>query len=982
MLSVFSVSAFAPVPLNLRLSMEQRNTRSYLFFQPKHLLTKRPVLEIRQWIKTPAGITAGEQPLDKKSLKTYFPKLTEDGIKLILGFTRAELQKTELALINQSLYLHNEEERNRLRKKGMVRHLQTLFSSLRHYVQHLELHHPVTTAGSAAIQTLKCSLHHYSVELAFAVIEKEAHYAFLVSVVNGKEKKAISGYKRYHFFLEKENVYYQLSSKSYEAAEWLEEQEQQQWTKEDTSKIKEAASFLKEKGLVVDDSSLESGEQLIAEPQGQVLLSELNNTFLKLEPRFLYDGYVVDGPFEATSKVSQNGTTINIARHKEKEEELVSFLRSLHPKFSSQNNGFFYLNFDEAQKKGWFLNVYHRLLEMEIDLPGVDLLKHFRYSTHKAETTVKQLKTEGNWITLSFQLKFGKEKIPLHYLQKSLFNGQKAILLKDGSFGVLGDEWMKQYGQLLRHGKAGKEEIYVPRWLFMSEEIDTGTQQQTNTTEPPVKTTISQDWFAKWKQWEKQTEPLFAIPAALKIKNLRPYQQKGYEWLRLLSEIGGSGCLADDMGLGKTVQTIAFLLHKLEINPAGKHLVVAPASLLYNWQEELKKFAPAVQSLVFHGAKREEEELVNPDYPVIITSYGTLRQDSEKLIGTTWSTVVIDESHHIKNPSAQITRTVWQLSAETKIALSGTPVMNGTEDLFSQVHFLLPGLLGSAEFFRREYAIPIKLKGDKEKAGVLQKLIKPFVLRRTKEQAAPDLPAKTESILWCEMETEQRTAYESIKEDIRGNILLDIEQNGLNKGKMSVLAGLTKLRQLCNSCELVKDEDLFAYSSIKTKILIEELKSIIPQHRALVFSQFTSMLDLLERDLQKENIPVIRLDGQTNAAERQKLVASFQQEESEAAVFLISLKAGNAGLNLTRADYVFLFDPWWNTAVENQAIDRTHRIGQQQAVFAYRLICKDSIEEKIIKMASGKKKIAEDLITADEGFVKSLTLDDIRYLLE
>ena len=264
----------------------------------------------------------------------------------------------------------------------------------------------------------------------------------------------------------------------------------------------------------------------------------------------------------------------------------------------------------------------------------------------------------------------------------------------------------------------------------------------------------------------------------------------------------------------------------------------------------------------------------------------------------------------------------------------------------------------------------------------MQKLIRPFVLRRTKQQAAPHLPEKTESILWCEMESDQRAAYESIKENVRGNILMDIRENGLNKGKMSVLAGLTKLRQICNSCELVNDEDVFAYDSIKTKVLIDELKTIIPQHRALVFSQFTSMLDLLERDLQKEGIKYIRLDGQTKIAERQELVSEFQNEASDVAVFLLSLKAGNAGLTLTAADYVFLFDPWWNTAVENQAIDRTHRIGQQSHVFAYRMICKDSIEEKIMKMAAGKKKLAEDLITAEEGFVKSLTLDDIKYLLE
>jgi SNF2 family DNA or RNA helicase len=308
--------------------------------------------------------------------------------------------------------------------------------------------------------------------------------------------------------------------------------------------------------------------------------------------------------------------------------------------------------------------------------------------------------------------------------------------------------------------------------------------------------------------------------------------------------------------------------------------------------------------------------------------------------------------------------------------------MNNTEDLYSQFQFLLPGLLGSSAFFRTTYALPIQINGDAAKAELLKKIIKPYVLRRTKEQAAPDLPAKTESIIWCEMEADQRAAYESIKENVRSTVLGEIEVQGLAKGKLSVLAGLTKLRQVCNSAELVKDEDLFCSDSIKTKLLIDELKNIIPQHRALVFSQFTSMLDLLERDLQQAGISTIRLDGKTAPTQRSALVNSFQQDEVKAGVFLISLKAGNAGLNLTKADYVFLFDPWWNTAVENQAIDRTHRIGQQQAVFAYRLICRGSIEEKIIRMANKKNSIAAEIVSVDDGFVKTLSLEDIHYLLE
>jgi superfamily II DNA or RNA helicase len=949
--------------------MDNRNTKTYLLFQPKHLFTKRPMLEIRQLIKTPSGITPGEQPLNRAQLKVFFPNLTDEGMKTLLGFSKWEWQKTEADIVGQSQYIKDEKERSLVQKKAMTRKLQAMMSAVRQ-LQGVEFYHP-------AAQTVKCVFYSYPVELAFHAIAEEEHFQLEIYVVKGKERMPLTEFKRYHFLLETESCYYQLTSKSHDAIEWLQQQNSSEWTTNDPTVFEQVLNKLREWELKVDASIIAKGEELIAEPQPQVMLSELNNTFLKLEPRFVYDGYVVDGPFEEITKQQSADKTISIVRHKQKEEELVEFLRSLHEKFANQSNGFFYLNFAEAQKKGWFLKVYHKLLEMNIDLLGIDLMKHFRYSPHIAETVISKQEVEGNWICVSMTVQFGKEAIPLNYLQKSLMNGQKAVMLKDGSLGVLGEEWLKQYGMMIRHGKVRKEELLVPKWLLMSE-----ATVETSGADASIKTDISAAWYSKWKQWEKQEDALYALPKGLTVEQLRPYQQKGYEWLRLLSEIGGSGCLADDMGLGKTLQTIAFLLHKIEEQPTDQHLVVAPASLLYNWQKELEKFAPEVTAVVFHGAGRDEDELKDANNKIIITSYGTLRQDVELLQTIPWNTIVIDESQNIKNPSAQITKATWQLVAKTKIALSGTPVMNGTGDLFSQMHFLLPGLLGSNDFFRREYAIPIEQKGDAEKAQALQKLIRPFVLRRTKEQAAPDLPAKTESILWCEMETDQRAAYESIKENVRGNVLMEINENGLNKGKMSVLAGLMKLRQICNSCELVNDEDVFAYDSIKTKVLIDELKTIIPQHRALVFSQFTSMLDLLERDLQKEGIKYIRLDGQTKISERQELVTQFQHEESDVAVFLLSLKAGNAGLTLTKADYVFLFDPWWNTAVENQAIDRTHRIGQQSQVFAYRMICKDSIEEKIMKMAAGKKKLAEDLITAEEGFVKSLTLDDIKYLLE
>ena len=307
-------------------------------------------------------------------------------------------------------------------------------------------------------------------------------------------------------------------------------------------------------------------------------------------------------------------------------------------------------------------------------------------------------------------------------------------------------------------------------------------------------------------------------------------------------------------------------------------------------------------------------------------------------------------------------------------------MVNNTFDLYSQLNLVLPGMFGSREFFKKEYADPIDRFGDEEKMQSLQRLIAPFVLRRTKEQVAADLPEKTESILWCAMNSRQREMYEAIREQVRGNLLTGIQQHGIAQSKLAVIQGILKLRQICNSPLLLPEEERTAADSIKLDVLFEELENILGGHKVLVFSQFTSMLDLIAEKCQQKNMAYFHFDGQTPAARRMEMVNAFQQEDSSTHLFLISLKAGNAGITLTAADYVFLFDPWWNEAVQQQAIDRTHRIGQTKRVFAYKMICKDSIEEKIIQLQRKKKQLSADLISADEGFIQQLTEEDIAYL--
>jgi SNF2 family DNA or RNA helicase len=292
----------------------------------------------------------------------------------------------------------------------------------------------------------------------------------------------------------------------------------------------------------------------------------------------------------------------------------------------------------------------------------------------------------------------------------------------------------------------------------------------------------------------------------------------------------------------------------------------------------------------------------------------------------------------------------------------------------------MPGLFGSAEFFRHEYADPIDRYKDETKIATLRKITHPFILRRTKEQVATDLPEKVESVLWCEMSHAQAAAYEAIRSNVSSSVFLDIKENGLQKGKLQVLAAMQKLRQACNSCALFEEPKWRTDEAVKLEVLLQELENIGTDHKVLVFSQFKTMLSQVEPVLQRNSIGYMRMDGDTPIKERQDLVNRFQSKDNTATVFLISLKTGNAGLNLTAADYVFIVDPWWNTAVEQQAIDRTHRIGQTKSVFAYRMICRNTIEEKILTLQKRKKKLASELVGEDEGFVKTLSEDDIQFL--
>src|SRR6185369_12458642 len=435
----------------------------------------------------------------------------------------------------------------------------------------------------------------------------------------------------------------------------------------------------------------------------------------------------------------------------------------------------------------------------------------------------------------------------------------------------------------------------------------------------------------------------------------------------------------DDMGLGKTVQALSYLHYFRQLHGKLNALVVCPTTLMFNWENEIKKFTPQLTYYIHHGGERTRNHEQFKCAEIMITTYGTMRSDIKMLVDVPFDYVILAESQAIKNPSSKVTKAACLLNSKHRLCLSGTPLQNNTFDIFAQMNFLNPGMLGTMEFFRQEFSMPIDKFGEQDRKDHLRKILYPFILRRTKEQVAKDLPEKQEMVLFCEMEDEQRKIYDAYRNDYRNQILGTIESQGIQRSQLTILQGLMKLRQICDSPAILNEAEKFENHSIKLEELSREIMENIGNHKALIFSQFLGMLALIKEKLTQLGVDFEYFDGSTSAPDREKAIQSFQNDESKR-VFLISLKAGGVGLNLTAADYVYIVDPWWNPAVEQQAIDRTHRIGQTKNIFAYRMICKDTIEDKILQLQEKKRMLAKELIADDATFVKSLTREDVEYL--
>ena len=468
-----------------------------------------------------------------------------------------------------------------------------------------------------------------------------------------------------------------------------------------------------------------------------------------------------------------------------------------------------------------------------------------------------------------------------------------------------------------------------------------------------------------------------ALPEPRGFKGqLRSYQQAGLGWLKFLQDFGLGGCLADDMGLGKTVQLLALLQERCSA-PRQRHpsLVVVPKSLVFNWHQECTRFAPRLKVLEYAGLDRAALRDSFADYHIILTTYGTLRRDAALLRETQFDYVVLDEAQTVKNPASQVARASRLLRARHRVALSGTPIENHLGDLWSIFEFLNPGMLGRSSAFKTYSSN----SDDQDARKLLARAVAPFILRRTKQEVASELPKKLEETIYCELGDEQRQLYDELRMHYRSSLLGLVDDQGLAKSRMHVLEALLRLRQAaCHPALLDKAsrDEPFA----KLEYLCPQLQELIDEgHKALVFSQFTSLLAIVRHQLDQREINYEYLDGQTR--NRKVRVERFQNDD-DCGAFLISLKAGGLGLNLTAADYVFLLDPWWNPAVESQAIDRAHRVGQARPVFAYRLICRDTVEEKIAELQTRKRSLADAILEADNSsLLKDLSAEDLERLL-
>ena len=655
---------------------------------------------------------------------------------------------------------------------------------------------------------------------------------------------------------------------------------------------------------------------------------------------------------------------IILVRDKEEEERLISILYGLN--FQVQGDCFLLKNENDI-----FELMTERISE---------LTDHFKvfYSKEYKSHGIRKMGTMSANIRLDtdinlLEIDLGYAQIPQEELEaffRSVQLKRKYFRLKDGSFIDLTREdpqlhslrWMLDNDQ---EYSGSKLKFHKSTAMFLEKMLPRGSRLQRQEAYERLLQDLKHPEQASWE-----------IPETV-TASLRPYQVVGYQWLKTLAHYGMGGILADDMGLGKTLQAIVYICSF----PGQKTLIVCPTSLAYNWQDEFQKFAPSIRTCIVQGTPEEREELIagrQGDYDVWITTYPLIRKDTKSYQQQKYDHIFLDEAQFIKNPSSLGAKAVKSIPADNRFALTGTPIENALSELWSIFDFIMPGFFMKYSRFADAYEKPILKEHDQNKMKELRTRIQPFVLRRMKKEVLKELPDKIETKRMAEMTAKQKKIYLSylsrIQEEMKG--VGTFEAAG---GRMQVLAALTRLRQIC--CHPGTFIENYHGGSGKLDLLLEQLPDILNGgHSVIIFSQFTSMLNIIAQELTKQGIAYHYLAGATKPEQRKEYVKSFNQGRVK--VFLISLKAGGTGLNLTGADTVIHFDPWWNPAVEEQATDRAYRIGQKKKVQVIKLIMKDSIEEKIDALQTRKKLLSENVIEAGEVFVNQLTMEELMELFQ
>ncbi|MGL4722182.1 MAG: SNF2-related protein [Desulfovibrionaceae bacterium] len=702
--------------------------------------------------------------------------------------------------------------------------------------------------------------------------------------------------------------------------------------------------------------------------EGTLLTLTIENVYSTQHGSFTLQG---PNPYMETDNYSYNGKIYFIHREQDQEGKLISTLESMF--------------FQEKTPSQWFLEsekVVNFLLESftplvkEYTVFGEKNLEKYkiRSSPPILSATIEDTANKESFV-LNLSVNYGEYNVEIEKIWEQWLSGKRYVQLKDGSYAGLPEEWLQQTSHALE--VSGIEINTPPKKNF--------PKQEALLLENIVKNIPNVQSNDSWKNLQKKLHDfknteIVEQPKGLQTE-LRSYQITGLSYFNFLSIYNFGGILADEMGLGKTVQTLSFIQHQVEQGNTKPNLVIMPTSVLYNWEREAEKFIPYLKTLTIHGTNRIPFFEQIPEVNLVFTTYVLLRKDIKWLCKYSFNCIILDEAQNIKNPNTITARSVRELHSRIRLCLSGTPIENNLFELWSLFEFLMPGFLGAQSTFQKNIIKPIQ-EGNEEILAYFKAKIHPFILRRTKKEVLKELPQKVITTSFCPLVEEQQELYTSLAKRLKNQILLDVKEKGIAKSQISILDALLKLRQICCHPRLLR----LNIPGINTNILsgkFEAFKEMIfdiieEKHRVLVFSQFTQMLHIIREWLTLEDIPYCYLDGTVKNRSRQ--VDIFNNTPS-IPVFLISLKAGGTGLNLTSADYVIHYDPWWNPAVENQATDRIHRIGQSKQVFSYKLICQNTVEEKILLLQEKKKHIADSIISSGMH-VKTITKEDIAMLFE